>query len=181
MKTASTRDMILDAAQRIAVEHGSGRITLDKVARESGFSKGGLLYHFATKEALLQAMLERLIARTRTVRETHEQTLSGQPWSVLRAMLAARMDPDVLDPRVTMAILTSAAEQPALLDPLRQYIQQTRKRILEEERESPTAWLLWAAADGLLFQELLDISPVPSDQRSQVYQQLQRLAKDLLK
>ena len=68
MSAPSTRDTILDAAQRIAAERGAGRITLDEVARESGLSKGGLLYHFASKEALLQAMLERLIARTSAVR-----------------------------------------------------------------------------------------------------------------
>ena len=181
MSAPSTRDTILDAAQRIAAERGAGRITLDEVARESGLSKGGLLYHFATKEALLQAMLERLIARTSAVRASHEQTFTGQPWSVLRAMLATRMNPHVLDPSVAMAILTAVAEKPALLDPLREYIQQMRERILGESGESPTTWLLWAAADGLMFQELLDISPVPADQRDRVHQHLQQLAEDLLK
>jgi len=181
MSAPSTRDTILDAAQRIAAERGAGRITLDEVARESGLSKGGLLYHFATKEALLQAMLERLIARTSAVREAHEQTYAGHPWTTLRAMLATRMNPDVLDPSVAMAILTAVAEQPALLDPLRQHIQQMRERILGESGDSPAAWLLWAAADGLMFQELLDISPVPADQRDRLHQQLQLLAEDLLK
>ena len=130
---------------------------------------------------LLQAMLERLIARTSAVRESHEHTYADHPYTTLRAMLATRMNPEVLDPSVAMAILTAVAEQPALLDPLRQHIQQMRERILAENGDSPTAWLLWAAADGLMFQELLDISPVPADQRDRLHQQLQLLAEDLLK
>jgi|SRR5690606_4596927 AcrR family transcriptional regulator len=181
MTNSPTRDAILDAAQRIAAQRGAGRITLDEVARESGLSKGGLLYHFSSKEALLQAMLERLIERTSAVREAHEATLAGQPWATLRAALATRHEPAVLDPHVAMAILTAAAEQPSLLDPLREHIAALRDRIVQENGDSPMAWLLWAAADGLLFQELLGISPWAPEQREQIHHQLQLLAEDLLK
>ncbi len=35
-------------------------MTLDSVAERAGLSKGGLLYNFPTKEALLQAVVQRL-------------------------------------------------------------------------------------------------------------------------
>ena len=35
-------------------------LTLEAAARGAGVSKGGLLYHFASKEALLAALLARL-------------------------------------------------------------------------------------------------------------------------
>lgn len=181
MARPSTRDVILDAAQRIAAERGAGRITLEEVARESGLSKGGLLYHFSGKEALIQAMLERLIARTSEVREAHERAHAGERWATLRALLATRHQPDVLDPNVAMAILAAAAEQPALLDPLRDHIAQVRDRVLAEDGDNPRAWLLWAAADGLLFQELLGIAPWPVAERERIHDDLQSLAEDLLK
>ena len=37
------------------------RLTLEAVAHEARLSKGGVLYHLATKEALIQAMTARLI------------------------------------------------------------------------------------------------------------------------
>lgn len=181
MKRVSTRDIILDAAQRIAAERGAGRITLDEVAKESGLSKGGLLYHFSGKEALIQAMLERLIARTSEVREAREEAYADKRWVTLRALLDTRHRPDVLDPHVAMAILAAAAEQPALLDPLREHIAQVRDRIVAEDGDDSRAWLLWAAADGLLFQELLGIAPWPEARREQIHNDLQALAEDLLK
>ncbi|MEO5324396.1 helix-turn-helix domain containing protein [Mesorhizobium sp. CC13] len=45
------------AAVAVALEHGFGKVTLDAVAREAGFSKGGLLHHFASKNALIRSML----------------------------------------------------------------------------------------------------------------------------
>jgi AcrR family transcriptional regulator len=181
MGQRSTRDTILDAAQRIAAERGAGRITLDEVARESGLSKGGLLYHFASKELLIQGMLERLIERTSTEREVSAARLAETPHATLKALLATRNRPDVLDPHVATAILAAAAEQPSLLQPLRNHISQVRALIIAEGGDNPIYWLLWAAADGLLMQELLGIAPWPAAQREEIHHQLQLLAEELLK
>lgn len=40
-----------------------GTLTLDSAARAAGVSKPGLMYHFATKEQLLSAVLERIAQR----------------------------------------------------------------------------------------------------------------------
>ncbi|PRX96198.1 TetR/AcrR family transcriptional regulator [Allonocardiopsis opalescens] len=60
MTAQTTRDRILDALQRILVEHGATAITLEAVAAEAEVSKGGLLYHFRSKEALVQGLVDRL-------------------------------------------------------------------------------------------------------------------------
>ena len=51
----SSREKILDAAAELVAEIGAGRLTLEAVAEKAGLSKGGLLYNFPTKDALLQA------------------------------------------------------------------------------------------------------------------------------
>jgi len=53
----TARRAILDAANRIVIRDGVARLTLDAVAAEAGVSKGGLLYHFRSKEALITAMI----------------------------------------------------------------------------------------------------------------------------
>ncbi|AOW92826.1 TetR family transcriptional regulator [Rhodococcus sp. WMMA185] len=58
--TAGTRDRILDALEKLLLEVGIAQVTLEAVAAEAGVSKGGLLYHFPSKEALLAAMVRRL-------------------------------------------------------------------------------------------------------------------------
>ena len=70
--TATSRDRILDAAERLVVQTGASHLTLDGVAQSAGVSKGGLLYHFPTKEALLEGMIERHFeAVDRRVAELH--------------------------------------------------------------------------------------------------------------
>lgn len=59
---ASARERILDALQQILATEGVTAATLEAVAEEAGVSKGGLLYHFKSKEALFEGLLDRLRA-----------------------------------------------------------------------------------------------------------------------
>lgn len=52
---------ILDAAEEVALRDGFGKLSLQAVAREVGLSKGGLLHHFPSKEALIDALVRRVV------------------------------------------------------------------------------------------------------------------------
>jgi AcrR family transcriptional regulator len=56
----AARDKVLDAFERLLIEHGERETTLDAVARAAGVSKGGLIYHFNSREALIEGLLGRL-------------------------------------------------------------------------------------------------------------------------
>lgn len=58
----AAREAVLDAFERILIDDGERAATLDATARAAGVSKGGLLYHFASKDALVEGLLERLRA-----------------------------------------------------------------------------------------------------------------------
>ena len=60
---AIVRQQLLDVAARLTNEQGMSAVTLDAVSGASGVSKGGLLHHFPTKNALLNALFEDLLAR----------------------------------------------------------------------------------------------------------------------
>ena len=49
---ASARERILDTAESRLLELGQRGLVLSAVATQAGVSKGGLLYHFPSKEAL---------------------------------------------------------------------------------------------------------------------------------
>lgn len=55
----STRDDILDAFETLIIEQGERAATLARVAEQAGISKGGLLYHFGSKEAMVDGLAER--------------------------------------------------------------------------------------------------------------------------
>jgi AcrR family transcriptional regulator len=61
--SSGTRERLLEAAEWLTLRDGVAKMTLDAVSREAGVSKGGLLYHFPTKIALIGGMIERFIER----------------------------------------------------------------------------------------------------------------------
>lgn len=57
-KGEQRRVQILAVAQRLLARNGWRTTTLAQIAREAGVSPAGLLHHFESKDALLQAVLE---------------------------------------------------------------------------------------------------------------------------
>lgn len=62
-------DAILDAVLAHLREEGVLALSLDSAARAAGVTKPGLMYHFGTKEALISALVDRVI-------DGHERTLT---------------------------------------------------------------------------------------------------------
>ena len=58
----NSREHILDTYVDLLIRSGERAATLDAVATAAKVSKGGLLYHFASKKALLEALAERTLA-----------------------------------------------------------------------------------------------------------------------
>ena len=61
MRSNNKQHEILQAAFAVVAEQGANRLTMDAVAAESCVSKGGVLYHFRSKKALLSGMLDYLV------------------------------------------------------------------------------------------------------------------------
>lgn len=55
-----SRERLLDAFEVILIDEGERAATLEAVAARAGISKGGLLYHFASKDAMVSGLLDRL-------------------------------------------------------------------------------------------------------------------------
>ncbi|MBR0991047.1 TetR/AcrR family transcriptional regulator [Bradyrhizobium japonicum] len=54
------QDRILDAAMRVFRRHGFRRSSIEQAAEEAGLTRQALYHHFASKEVLFRAVLERL-------------------------------------------------------------------------------------------------------------------------
>lgn len=63
MNRPSNRALALDAAFRVVGRDGLRALTYDALAAETGLTKGGLLYHFPSRESLVAAMHEHLAVR----------------------------------------------------------------------------------------------------------------------
>jgi AcrR family transcriptional regulator len=163
----SSREKILHAAVQVAVRDGILAMTLDAVAQEAGVSKGGLLYHFRSKDELIAAMLVHFRAEVQGRLEKEIAIDPNPRGRFIRAMMqtvfprARAGDPgdstrsELL--RLVMTILTAAVNNPRLLDPVRQNARQMRERLLAEGPNGLRQILLRAAIDGLVLWEHLGL------------------------
>lgn len=58
-----TRDMLLDTSLRVFSRHGYRRTSMSMVAEDAGLTRQALYHHFASKELLFSALVDRLNAR----------------------------------------------------------------------------------------------------------------------
>lgn len=175
---ASTRHRILDAAERIVVVAGASRMTLDAVVQEAGVSKGGLLYHFPNKDALLTAMVDRYCT---AFNDALEAKLAGQPDTLpshVAALIESHLEMGAAKPReLTASLLAASASNPDLLCSPRE---SGREHLAHMERlpgDFPLALVLLAAVDGLALGDMLGLSALSTEQRELLVGKLRELAQ----
>ena len=54
-----TKELICEAAKTILREEGGEHLTFDRIARVADMSKGTLMYHYGSKNALMEELMER--------------------------------------------------------------------------------------------------------------------------
>ncbi len=150
-----TRQRILDAAARLITRDGAPSLTLDGIAREAGMSKGGLLYHFENKEALLSALLDLAVTVLKgTVAET------GEPGAQARTAFDAAVKETRSGGEALAGVTAALSSQPALLSALREPAKALQKRAERDGIDPAVSTLVRLAADGLRYGALLGYAPV---------------------
>ncbi|PFG34952.1 TetR/AcrR family transcriptional regulator [Sanguibacter antarcticus] len=99
-----TRELLLDSLETLLLSGGSSAATLEAVASTAGVSKGGLLYHFGSKEALYQGFLDRMVVRSRA----EAAQILDAPQGVVAAYLDASSVADDPSTRTVLAALRLA-------------------------------------------------------------------------
>lgn len=172
------RALILDAAASIVEEQGAAHLTMDAVAAAAGVSKGGVLYHFPSKQALLEGMLARLLEEITSsnseLRAQHAE--SANP--VLVARIIEQHNQTPLQRAMERAILAAAAEDPNLLAPAHQAAAAAFEDAATGSQRPELSWIVLLAVEGLRFLEMLKLSPLSADDRAQVHTQLLAIAND---
>jgi AcrR family transcriptional regulator len=172
----SSREAMLDAAQEVVLAGGAGKLTLDAVAKRAGVSKGGVMYNFPTKEALLKAMVERLVEHNRHAHARITASLPDRPGRSLKAYVMNSAQALDVDDKVSGALLAALNSDPALLAPVAEYFRGRFARLAADVPFERAA-LVYLATEGLWTQELLQLSPFTPRQRTQLVRMLTRMAE----
>jgi AcrR family transcriptional regulator len=175
---ASIRNRILDAVGELSMSLGAGNFTLEQVAQAAGVSKGGLLYHFPTKEALLLAMGERFLQTFESGRREARSRLPDGPSSDLKASVLGTLCRPSSGNCQGAAILTAAANDPALVEMFRTCLADYTKELTTWPGSFERKAIVSLAVDGLMLREALRISPFSPEQRDAVIHALLQFADE---
>ncbi len=170
MARPSRRAQLLDAAVAVVRRDGAAALTLDAVAAEAGVSKGGVLYHFASKRALIDGLLTRWL-------DDFEERLGGED-DLLAAYVRA-CDLSAAGPDRTASefgVLAAMIEEPEVLAAARERQAGWMERILAGATDPADAWLVRLAADGLWYSDLLGVARPEGGDRRRLMARLLALA-----
>jgi len=168
-----TRDAAIKAAVEIIERDGLGKLTIDAIARESGISKGGVLHHFKTKDAVLNGIFQRQIDTSRSSfkeyfddlpSDTKEPTLKTQIEILRRAIMHQKS-----------TIFALAGALSASEEILSTILDQERNNIEIIKAEAPDANIAlvrWAAAQGLALSSILGMCPLSEQERDRLFERL---------
>ena len=168
-KTPTARADILQAAGRVILASGVGALTLDAVAREAGVSKGGLLYHFPAKDALITAMVDRLLSEfDRALAAAVAEDGEPEPGRWLRAYIRATVALSEPDSQLTAALIAALAAEPHLLEPVRAHFAAWQRRAEADGVDPARATVVRMAVDGLWFADMFGLAPPGGPQRERL-------------
>ncbi|RFU66610.1 TetR/AcrR family transcriptional regulator [Peribacillus glennii] len=176
-RSTLTRDHILLEACRLVSRDGVSNLTLEKVAKEAGVSKGGLLYHFPSKETLIKGMIDDMLKRSYQDIDYYLSKENDEPGKWLRAFIQTTFKEvgrkDLISPGL-MSMLLANTE---LLDSWRKTYADWTENIENDNQDLLIASIVRLACEGLWFTDLLGFSPVQGEFRQQILNTLVELTK----
>lgn len=108
--TQARQQQIVDALAELLPAHGYAGTSVQAIAKQAGLSPGLVHYHFANKQAILIALVERLGALTMERYNTRIAQASS-PWERLDAFIDAHLAlGDDADPRAARLWILISAE-----------------------------------------------------------------------
>jgi AcrR family transcriptional regulator len=174
------RQAILAAAIGVFAQHGFDAATTDEIARAAGLSKGGLYWHFKSKDDILAALLEQFFNQELVVLE--QLTLARDSTGIRLRQLGAQAADAMLQlessQSVALEFYALAARQAHVRARIQSYYQRYHQRLADLIQQGfdkgefrhgtaeQAALLLIAQLEGMAL--MWAIAPQPMPLREQV-------------
>ncbi|MFN3599912.1 MAG: TetR/AcrR family transcriptional regulator [Dietzia sp.] len=170
----SKRDDILDAAQRLIQRDGVTALTFESLATESGLTKGGLLYHFPSRDELLRGLHEHVAGRWEQCMESEAGGPAGEVDDDARfaAFVRSSLFPD----RAELLLMLEASENPVTSAVWGGVYSRWVPDAPTVDDDEVSTFIARLAADGLWLYESLNSQKLDPAVRERVVREIVNLA-----
>src|ERR1700727_1697546 len=175
-----SRELMLQPAENIVARRGPAHLTLETAAHEAKVSKGGLFYHFRSKEALLEAMIRRSMELLESDHAKFGQSVTGERNGKMKANIIGTLRHLEGQRPVLTAVIAAIANDPKLVEPMRDSIRKEFQALSKElSLRTEDIAILFLASQGLLFMELLNLTFLTPSQIRKITQRMLELVEEL--
>ena len=179
MKSEQTRARIRVAAAKVIERNGAGHLTLEKVASEAGVSKGGLLYHYPSKDALLQGLLNHLLENRAGLVDDLGSAGNVSNATLLNGLIDADFDLPKDERIMAQGLIAASAENPELIAPAQYHVEAVFAQLGKAKATAMSARTIFLASQGLQFLELLGLLSLSTTERNEIRRHLKALTAEL--
>ena len=170
----TARDKILAAAVDISHENGAANLSLDAVAARAGVSKGGLLYHFPSKAALMRAVVETFVDRV----EADLEDTARNSGNLLSAFVSVTGEECAKPIPGAAGVLAAIAEDPDFLKPVKEFQRRLLDRLQAGAKSADDVLLIYLALEGLRSLRLFDLDVLSKEEQERALKAMRMRAKD---
>lgn len=179
---SNTRERLLDCAERRLLDRGPEGLVLDAIAADASVSKGGLLYHFKSKEALVEALCERMLSRfdeqLDALAAADPAPIGARTRAYLASTVTAEGKPADESARLMAGILATLGRDAKHLEIVRRHFDRWHEALSQDGIDPVTATLVRLAADGLWLSSLLGLSQVDGGESRALMSRLAELSTE---
>ncbi|MBB2964941.1 TetR/AcrR family transcriptional regulator [Methylobacterium sp. R2-1] len=182
-RTRSRRDdragVILDAAGSVLRRGGARALTIDAVAAQAGLSKGGVLHHYASKDALILALVDRKLEELRAGIAACEAERAGGVAGLALGMIEHLRRSYCEEDEFSRALLLASAENPDALAGYRAFVAERLARFEAAEGPEGVGAALFFSLLGVVMGRTLGFHDLSAVQIEPLLGALERAAQEL--
>ncbi|MEU9508619.1 TetR/AcrR family transcriptional regulator [Micromonospora sp. NPDC048170] len=155
-----TRRLVLETAATVIRTHGIS-VSLDVIAQHAGVSKGGLIYHFPTKEALVVALATDMLEAFRASVDAYADPTDDGPGRLTRAFVHASLEPEIeeSDAHERVALVAQLHASTAVAELAAADYQRWERDLAADGLPPDVLAVVIAAADGVMASPLWGATP----------------------
>ncbi len=146
-----SRDRLLDLAEELVRSGGPAALTIGALAEAAGISKGGVQYSFASKDALVRALIDRWTDQFEALWDA--KATEDAVDVVLRYIAATRVSQQAMNAKMA-ALLVSYLEDPTNLQETRNWYHQIFARLGGDRPADQAARVAFLAVEGLFLMRI---------------------------
>lgn len=166
---------LLEAASKVIQAKGVSQFTLEAVALEANVSKGGLLYHYPSKEALIKAMNIRVIHQFKKLIEKEISSGYSYHEAYLLATLTSLKDSRNLN--INTVLLAAITNDRDIIDLWKEEFKDIQKKLTKEKYKPEYSLLIQATCDGIWYSKLFNITYSEIDEEERLINYLLELLR----